>query len=412
MGNQENAVAAPPVQETVSPAAWIVLFSAYLASVIASYVFLVVPSLMPAIIGRYNIGLSSAGLTMAVFSFIGLVLSLPAGMVLQKFGIKVVGILAMAATALGCVVCVMAPTFAVFLMGRGLQGIGFTFIAMVGMTSAGMWFPPSKVSVAMGLMGTCVGVGGFVGMALTPRLLAALGPNGVWWASAGLSLFAMLLVTAFVRMPPWVLAAAAAGAAANAPKPDTTEGYRNRNIWFLTAAFACFYLVAGALMTFYITYLTKACGMNLEAAGQTSGLMMIGLLVGSPLAGAVLVKIGHLKTCLVVTAVLLMGFVATGFSVTGAMIPIWCFLFGVIAMGVLQVICMTAIPGIMAKPELISVGFGIYMLGANLSGIIGPPYVGAIVQKTGSWAMGGYAMLPVIALGILFTFLTKFAGEK
>jgi hypothetical protein len=62
----------------------------------------------------------------------------------------------------------------------------------------------------------------------------------------------------------------------------------------------------------------------------------------------------------------------------------------------------------MEKPELIGVGIGIYMQGATTAGIIAPPALGAIVQHS-SWVMGGYALIPVVIIGIFFTWLTKFA---
>ena len=72
----ESVASSPPVEQKVSIAAyaWVVLAVAYFASVVSAYAFLAVPPLMPSIIGRYNVDLSSAGLTMAVFSFVGLVL--------------------------------------------------------------------------------------------------------------------------------------------------------------------------------------------------------------------------------------------------------------------------------------------------------------------------------------------------
>jgi MFS family permease len=362
---------------------------------------------MPAIIGKYKIALSSAGLTMSVFSFVGLVLAMPTGLLLKKYGIKVVGMLGMTCGLAGCVVDALANSFSMFLAGRALQGICFGLIAMVGMATASLWFPRQKVSLAMGIVGTCVGVGGFTAMAATPRIVAATGPTGVWWISAVLSAVALLAVAILVKMPPWVLAAAAAAKDAGTP-PNTSEAYKNRNIWTLTLAYCMFYIPVGSLMTFYITYLKQARGMSLKQAGFVSSLMMVGLLVGGPLGGIVLAKIRHLKLSLIAVGCAIIVLSATSFLVTGPLIPIWAFVFGVIGLGFMRVICMSAIPGIMEKPELIGVGIGIYMQGATTAGIIAPPALGAIVQHS-SWVMGGYALIPVVIIGIFFTWLTKFA---
>jgi MFS family permease len=257
---------------------------------------------------------------------------------------------------------------------------------------------------------TAIGVGGFAGMAVTPLIVAAMGPTGVWWVSAALSAVALLLVAICVKMPPWVLAAAAAAKNAGTPS-NTREGYLNRNIWTLTAASIAYYLPTNSLTTFYITFLNKVHGMSLKQAGSISGLMMIGMLVGAPLGGILLARFRRhlrLKLSLIALACVMIVLSATGFLVTGFMIPVWAFLLGLLGMGFMRVICMTSIPGIMEKPELIGVGFGIYMQGNLVAGIIGPPLMGAVVQHS-NWTMAGYALVPIIIIGIIFASMTKFA---
>ena len=68
---------------------------------------------------------------------------------------------------------------------------------------------------------------------------------------------------------------------------------------------------------------------------------------------------------------------------------------------------MSAIPGIIRKPELIGVASGIFFMGINAAGIIGPPLLGVLVQSVG-WINAGYAMVPIVALGIAFCWLTRF----
>jgi MFS family permease len=391
---------------TIHPYAWVAFFATYLASIVCSFAFLAVPPLIPQIISTYNVDLSSAGLTMAVFSFVGLVLSLPAGWVLKKYGIKSVGIIAMIVTLAGCALCAAAATFPVYLLGRGLQGIGFTFIAIVGMTTAGLWFPPQKVSLAMGLAGTCVAVGGFLAMATVPHIVASAGVSAVWWMCAALSAISALVVATLLKMPPWILAAHAAGAAG--AEPNTSEGFTNRNIWLMTLAYTLTFIPAGAMMTFYVTFLTKVRGMTLESAGPNSGLIMIGWLVGAPLGGAILAKFGRFKLAMILAAIGTFILTGTGFIATGPAIPIWAFMLGVVSMGYAQVVGMSAVPGIMKKPELIGVGIGIYMLGVNAAGIIGPPMLGAIVQHVG-WVSSGYVMLPFLVVSIIVAAVTKFA---
>jgi MFS family permease len=402
MGNQieEKVQMLPP--EKIVPYAWVALFVAYISSVVSSYVFLAVSPLLPFIIGRYHVGLASSGLTMAIFSFVGLALSVPIGAALAKLGIKVIGIMAMTFMTGGCLLGAVATNYPVFLLSRGLEGFGFTCIALVGMTTAGLWFPRKKVSLAMGIASTCVGVGGFFTMTTTGWVVRTMGPQAVWWIGSVAAAMSLVLVILFVRMPPWI--------SKINKRPSLKEGYGNRNIWLLTVAFCCLYLPSMSLTHFYVHYLTKARGFTIGQAGWANSFSMLGLLVGAPLAGIVINKVGHLRNCLIVVGFCIIALVIAAFNVTGIYIPIYTALVGLVAMAGAQVISLTLIPRIMIKPELIGVGIGIYMLGANLSVIIGPPLVGAAVDKFG-WTGGAYSMIPIVAFGIVITAMLRIKEE-
>src|ERR1035441_8726591 len=128
MGNQENVVLNPPGAEKVStaPGAWLVLFVVYIASIVTIVNYMKISPVMPDLIAHFKVNLSGAGLMMSVVAFCGLILGLPSGVVVQKYGIRAVAILAMAFSTIGCVVGAIATNYPVFLVSRGLEGIGFT----------------------------------------------------------------------------------------------------------------------------------------------------------------------------------------------------------------------------------------------------------------------------------------------
>jgi MFS family permease len=302
----------------------------------------------------------------------------------------------------------MATNYPVFLVSRGLEGVGFTLIALVGATTAGIWFPPHKVGVAMGMISTCIGVGGFLVMAIAPRMTQSMGWQSVWWLTAALSFASLVSVAIFIKMPPWMTAASASLAGAPAPKgPGVGEGFANRNIWLWAVAYLCVFIPA-ILFMYYMTYLTKAQGFSLEKAGMVSSLGSVGSLIGAPLAGFLIGKLGHLKISLTAGILLYCVLILLAFNVTGIMIPIWMVLVGIVGLGFIPVVCMSAVPGIMLKPQLIGIGMAIAGFGANVAGMIGPPFFGRIVEKAG-WNAGAYALIPVALVGIIFVHMTKIA---
>ncbi len=208
MSSQLDVQASP--SEVATPAgAWKVFWCLYFGGAVSCINFMKVPPLMPVLIGYFKVDLASAGLMMSVIGISGLLLALPAGIFVMRYGIKVVGVVAMACSIAGCLLGAMATSFPVFLVSRGFDGISFSLLAVVGATCNGVWFPPRKVGIAMGMSATCVGAGGFPATLLAPLLAQHFGWQSVWWVSGVLSFLALLSVAFFVRMPPWMNAAAA-----------------------------------------------------------------------------------------------------------------------------------------------------------------------------------------------------------
>lgn len=396
----EAAASLPPTM----PYAWVVLFVAYIASIVCTINMMKVAPLMPDLMMHFRVDLTSAGLMMSVVAFTGLILGLPAGVIVQKFGIKVVGILAMSVSIVGCALGALATNYPVFLISRALEGVGFALIALVGATTAGIWFPPHRIGLAMGLISTCMGVGGFVTMAAAPRMAHLMGWHAVWWLTTAISFVSLLSVIAFVRMPPW-MTAVAPGAGAPPPGPSLSAGFANRNIWLWAAAYLCIFLPSAVFM-YYVTFLTKVQGYTMENAGLVSSLGSVGLLVGAPLGGILIGRIGHLKLMLGVGVVLYCLLLTLAFNISGIAIPIWMVVMGAVGMGFIPTVCMTAVPGIMGNPQLMGLGMAIAGFGANLAGMIGPPLFGSIVEKAG-WNAGAYTLIPVALLGVLFAAVTR-----
>jgi len=373
---------------------------------------------MPVLFGYFKVDLASAGLMMSVIGITGLLLALPAGIFVMRYGIKVVGVIAMACSIAGCLLGAMAASYPVFLVSRGFDGISFSLLAVVGATCNGVWFPPRKVGIAMGMSATCVGAGGFPATLLAPLLAQHFGWQSVWWVSGGLSFLALLSVAFFVRMPPWMNAAAAVrtppwmNVAARAEegarkKAGLGEAFANRNIWLVSAVFLLFYIPNSALGTYYVDYLTKSQGFTNVGAGLLNCFSMVGLLIGAPLGGYLLSKVRSFKLVLTVNGLLLGLLSLVPFHISGILVPIWLLLFGVFGAGIVSTVCLAAVPKVMVKPELVGVGIAIAAFGMNIAGIAGAPYFGAIVDRAG-WNAGAYALIPAVLLGFIANWMTKY----
>lgn len=81
---------------SVAPYAWVILFVVFLASVAAPLNMAKVPPLMPVLRDAFTLNLGQGGALMSVFAITGLILALPTGFIMQRFGPKTTRLIAMA----------------------------------------------------------------------------------------------------------------------------------------------------------------------------------------------------------------------------------------------------------------------------------------------------------------------------
>ena len=391
---------------TVPSYAWVILAVSFIASVAAPLTQFKVAPIMPVLMEAFSLNLTQAGMLMSVFAITGFILALPAGLILQRLGLKVTGLIAMGCLVLGSVIGAISSASGLMLTSRVIEGVGMGLIAVVAPASIGMWFPREKQGTPMGLWATWVPVGSVLMFLIAPALATSFGWQSVWWFSAIFSLVAFVLVWLFMRMPPHMVAAKPGeGGPPPGEAPDMKKALSNRDIWLLGALFGLFNLGLIAVSTFYPTFLTAERGFNMASASFTASITMIVVIFAAPLAGVLSDKIGSRKVLLTWPFIVVAVMFLFPFTVTGSMITLWLILMGVIA-GAIPTATFAAAPEIMKKPALVGMGMAVVALGQNLGMFIGPMLFGALVESSG-WAVAGYWMIPILLLGFVAGWLIK-----
>lgn len=138
--------------EAVTPAyAWVILAVAYIASVAAPLSQSKVPPVMPVLMEAFNLSLTSTGMLMSVFAITGFILALPAGLILQRLGLRVTSLIAMGCLVIGSALGALSTTTGLLLFSRVVEGVGMGLIAVVAPAAIAMWFPPKKRGTPMGI---------------------------------------------------------------------------------------------------------------------------------------------------------------------------------------------------------------------------------------------------------------------
>jgi len=374
--------------------AWVILAVAFIASVAAPLNQFKVAPVMPVLMEAFGLSMASAGWLMSVFAVTGFLLALPAGLILQRIGLKITGLIAMGCLLVGSVIGALSFAAGLMLFSRVIEGVGMGLIAVVAPASIAMWFPHEKQGAPMGLWATWVPVGSILMFILAPAMTAAFGWRSVWWFGAAFALLAFVLVWLFMRMPPNLAAAPAPGEA-----PDMKKALSNRSIWLLGVMFGCFNLALIAMSTFLPTFLTTERGYSLASASFITSLTMITVLFSAPLGGLLSDKIGSRKALFTWPFIVVAIMMLFPFVITGGLIPLWMILMGVIA-GVIPTATFAAAPEIMGKPALAGMGMAVVALGQNLGMFIGPVIFGSVVDSSG-WVIAGYCMIPALILGLI-----------
>lgn len=88
---------------------WIVLFAPSYAFVTFAFALQTVPPLMSPMIHEFNISHVQGGLLMSMAVIPGIFLATPAGMLVDRYGVKLSGLLSITLTATGCLITAIVP---------------------------------------------------------------------------------------------------------------------------------------------------------------------------------------------------------------------------------------------------------------------------------------------------------------
>lgn len=388
-----------PVQPAAVPGyAWVILGVVFLASVAAPLNQNKVPPLIPVLIETFQITLGQAGMLMSVFAITGLVLALPAGIILQRLGPRMTGLIALGGLAAGAALGAVSNDVNLLMFSRVVEGIGMGLIAVVAPAVIAAWFPSAAQGTAMGLWATWVPVGTLIMYNLAPLLAATYSWRAVWWFGAGFTLVVMVLYLLLVRLPD------ESGIAGETPgqavgEVSLAKALANRDIWLLAAAFACFNIVLLSLASFYPAFLTEAHGYSLSQAAFISSISTFVILFAAPAAGWISDRFGSRRLVIALPFLFVAVMMLLPFRVAGWQIPALMVLLGLVV-GAIPTATFAAAPEVMGSPRLAGLGLAVIMLGQNLGMFVGPVLFGQLVESLGWFAAGAW-MVPVALLGFL-----------
>ncbi|MCR5665568.1 MAG: DHA2 family efflux MFS transporter permease subunit [Eubacterium sp.] len=133
-----------------------IFFVLVLGSVITSIVSTVMSTALPVIMVDFSITASRAQMVTSIYSLVSGIMILATAFVVKRFPTKRLFFVGMGLFAIGVLLCAVAPSFAVMLFGRVVQGVGYGIIISMTQMVILIIIPSAKRGFAMGVYGLAV----------------------------------------------------------------------------------------------------------------------------------------------------------------------------------------------------------------------------------------------------------------
>lgn len=266
---------------------WVVLALAHLGA--SSFVFALLspPPVLSLIIDDLGISHAQAGLLMSLFALPGIIVSIPAGLMADRYDTKKICLVSFSLVIGGTFLTAMASSFPFLALGRVVSGIGaFTLVITVAQLTA-HWFKGKELGLAMGIYNTSMPLGTIIMLSTMGRLGESVGwrvPILLSSVISGIGLLAFLSFFPRAQLPKKQRVVNEQGAA-----PTFKVG---TPIWILGLTWMCYNGAMVTFTTFGVDYFLSR-GYTVDYAGFLTSFFMWGSLLLGPGLGLLIDRIGR-----------------------------------------------------------------------------------------------------------------------
>lgn len=365
--------------QEASPYRWRALFLSYISVVSFALIFQAVPTVLGQIVESFEVSHAQAGLLMSLFALPGIVLSIPGGVLLDRYGTKVVGGITFGVMVAGSFVVAVSSSFPLMLVARLVSGCGAMVLIITASQNVARWFSGKELGLAMGAFNTAMPFGTILSFNTFSRIGSIYGWRVPLMIAA---LFALLSFLTFVSLT----------------KPatrDQKEGMSSRGfgpafahlkgvpvaVWFLGFAWLWYNAATLSFTTFAMDYY-KLLGISVGLSGILASSTMLGSLVLSPFIGLHAQKKGWNVQYIVAGGIVL----ALGFSLMpllrNQLIPAAIL---VVSSPLVPAPLFSMLPRVLDAGSL-GAGYGILSALLNVGTLFGPYVIGLGYDLTSSYA--------------------------
>jgi len=378
-----------PLEENKERYRWVILGVVYLAVLSFAITLQSVPPILPLMIAELNLSHAQAGLLMSLFSLPAVLIAIPAGILADRHGQKVIGIVCFILMIIGAVLFSYADAVPLLAISRIISGMGAMTIFVISPQIIAQWFTGGRMGIAMGVFNTGMPLGTILSLNLLSMLGESLGWRVSMLSSAIIPLAALVIFFLFYTQAPQMN-----GEVSSLPE-DFFKSIRTlgMSIWLIGIAWMFFNAAALSMFTF-TPDLLKREGFSITTAGFLTSLVMWPQLVWNLIVGFAIDRIDRKRSMIAIGGIgfaILLWIVPFSIGwVTGIMILVG------LAMGLIPPPIFALAPEVVSADKL-GFGYGVMASLQNIGILMAPPIAGLIKDLTGSY-QGSYGVMSAFAL--------------
>lgn len=389
------------LQEKKRAYRWFVLAVCLFASVSAVFSYYKLAPVNLSIMKEFSVPASVAGVLIASVAVSVILLSLPAGALVAKYGPKRIGILASALTVIGTLIGVYAPNFVILLFGRLIEGGGMALIFTAAPVFILQWFPQRQTGLALGAWKVFFPIGTLLALNLGASIGSTYGWRAVWWTG--------LIFSSVVCVMVVLTKEAEKSSYEKVSKRNfsirSNSAFTDLNIWMVALTWIWSGIPLVALLTWGATYLGVVKGLSIGHASFVISLCSVGGVLGSIAGGVISDKIRSRKKVYVFAFVSCLFLYLLLSPATELLLPFLLFALGFALNSGTSPI--TACISDLCNEKQIGLGMGIVNIANGVILFVGPVTFGLLYSILGSWSSTLYLLAVFYVPAIIFGLLAK-----
>ena len=350
--------------------------------------------------------LTQAGSFLSAYYVGPMLMSLPAGAMADRWGVKRTLVLGQVVIAGGLVAVALSDSYGVLILLMMVSGVGYGMLNPTSTKAIIGWYPPSQRATVVGLKQVGFPFGAMLGAALLPVLGLALGWRWAVVASAAVIVAGALASAVLYRDPP-----PPPGAAAPSGRGAARRVLADRDLWLVAVATLIFAAVQTVWMAYLALYLQGVVGLTLLAASRYLALAQAGGMTGRVVFGVLSDRTfgGRRRTPLAIagcgSALCSLAIAYTGEGASALWLTSLALVFGFVGIGWNGV--QHTLMAELASPRAAGTAVGLGLAVSSLGVTLGPLVFGACVEWAGGYRGPWIGLALVMAGGLALLALVR-----